>query len=625
MHSFSLHHDHSSYFIAYSCFIVVCAALATCLRPIAPKVPYSALILGIISAVHALAFKADIHNVSPKYFALGIVVLGLMAPLQLLILAKGTSQSFQEKWRAGNSFKEVLAVTFAWLLGLLIIAVPLALAYIPNAMVTGHFICNDSVIHALMSRGLAFMQTRGMDPIYLALPRGVHSFTYYFNSLLFQKEVSRIILPTSLTSFSLIVFWADMVVRLLGVRRRYWLPLTLLPATPFLLVTTAYMVFLGQIAGMALTLAAVTALCFFRRLGTLMASLAITLFLALGAITAYGLFPLSLIGFGCAMCLAVAFLKEPSISHWVAVLRELLSSVFTIRGGIIVGSFLVLLWPSIQFALYVVKVQGSGSTASDLISAVGNLPEGYLSPLHISGFWPRGAEYRQLLSKNFSPMTCLMLALLLGQTACIVGARFEYRIFLALATFFVPWLSSAILINSPYVNFKYLTYLVPVFVLAAGIGFTRCAERAGAMYPRLNSLVILPAVTLFLLVYLATAISLPLAVASVTPSLVEGEVLSLEAVAQEISAKRALILSREDWLQYYIQPDDILPLTLYIPNTYHGQPIDLVVVDRGYKQDATEFLKSFPQIAELISKGACLKVIGDRFESYPLECNQQPK
>jgi hypothetical protein len=290
---------------------------------------------------------------------------------------------------------------------------------------------------------------------------------------------------------------------------------------------------------------------------------------------------------------------------------------------VLVGIALVFVAPTVRFALAMLGFDGAqehGLSTAELANAVGNLPNGYLSSLHLSGLWPSGLEYRGALYGQSSASGDILAAVLVVEAWLIGSARLPLSAIFLLIAFAVPWVSSAVLINSPYVNFKYLTYFIPVFLMSAAVAGVRLLEEGRKNLGGLSRRAATVGAVLLFVVYIGSSVYAPLKMAAVTPTLLPGHVASFEALSEEVANQRALLLSREDWLLFYSQPDDYLPLTLYVPRAYSNQAIDAVVIDEAWADDAKRYLDSFPQLRDRSLSSPCSKFVSNRFRIYYLNC-----
>src|SRR5437899_415773 len=123
-------------------------------------------------------------------------------------------------------------------------------------IITGYNISDDSVIHALLSKGFAYTRSIPTLPAYYndSYPRGFHSYHYYINSII-NTDVKDTLLVSTLFIYSLIVY------AILGFiqGKKYGFIKNLLViavvSTPFIVVCTAYHMFIAQIAVMPFLLA----------------------------------------------------------------------------------------------------------------------------------------------------------------------------------------------------------------------------------------------------------------------------------------------------------------------------------------------------------------------------------
>lgn len=621
-HPFLLHPNHLYYLTAFTLLIFCLSLASTILRVFFPKAPYSLLLVFLWSLLLTLCFAGDYFRLTAKQFALATITGGLFFGLLFTWKLKTLNCNLLFKlFLESNSLRELIYTFTLWITGLFILLIPLAFGFPENTLVTGHFICNDSVVHSIMAQGISFIESRKIDPFYYsAAPRGIHSFTYYFHSLFKQIPTSRIILPTAIASYSLTVLSADFMLRALGVRPIFRFLSALLPVCAFLPVAAIYAIFLGQVAAVASTFAALGILFYLSRFGTFKEGLLFFAVFALGAVSTYGLFSLSLIGFGVFVAITLEVIESASFAKLTKQTKFLISIFYSPTAlGIAIG-ILLLAYPSIQFALYVIRAQGAGTVASDLTSAIGNLPEGYLSPLHLSGVWPPGIGYREQLTGVSSAFGSALIFLIAIQVY-LVG-QLPIRGIFFLLTLAIPCFATTILIKSPYVHFKFFTFLIPGFLVLAGAGLDQLRNTIIKSRPVLGKLAVSPLGFISLLGLEGLCVFMPLPTATIIPMLSEAHFASFESLWGTLEGKRSMVLTKEDWLQFGAQVDDYVPMIIYIPQRFNGEPLDAVVVDRAYKKESLEYLQQFPKLLLLVQDHDCMTVIADRFEIYPTSCKQ---
>jgi len=105
--------------------------------------------------------------------------------------------------------------------------------------------------------------------------------------------------------------------------------------------------------------------------------------------------------------------------------------------------------------------------------------------------------------------------------------------------------------------------------------------------------------------------------------LLKAHLKSFRQVGRLIQGHPALILAREDWLQFYLRaPQHFMPLTQYYPMGYDSQPIRFVVEEKGFEKETAAYLTLFPSLTEKLHAvpAQCQKIVADRFVVSDLRC-----
>ncbi len=564
-------------------------------------------------AFHALAVWAVIVLVANAANEVGehrLAVIGLViAALAGLLAVSGVPHRPRILWSGiraqGHDVRLVLAA-----LGLQLVLYLAPLAVLPTrTLVTGNFLCDDSVTHAILMRGFDAVHGVFAAWRYLAVyPDGFHAVVYGLSRFFTHADVPYFLLPASMWSASFLALAILMLLAQEGERLTATAVLVAaLPAAAFLLGTSVYLYFIGHMAVLPFIVG-----------GIVMASTwspddvrGRGLLLALAPIGAgmatYGLFSVSLFAFAAAIRVALE-LRRPGQALSLA--REFGRACMNRQALIGLGAIALVLIP-----VFRQMVVGYAFFASQ-VSSVGNLPDGFLSPFHLTGFWRGGAEYRAPLAG--SPAATILAAVLAVQAILIARAGLRRAGVVTLVTLATPFVVSALIIRSPYINFKYLCLLTAVWVPLAAFGLARSMGRivAGSALPGVGALVAL----------LLTMVVSPLRSFQSLPALPEPWFQTIAAVRAEHLAKGAvLLLSKEDWFQYYRDGDDIAPLTFYFRQAYAGQAMREVMVDDGFPSDVREFLdRQWPGASARLDTCPAASM-GGRFRLFDFACIAGPR
>ncbi len=586
-------------FLLASAVIVVCAA---CLRvAVSPDKPLAFHTLGVWALILLFANAAN-ELALPS----GLVALTTAAALIALVVAIGAPwrpAAVAHALRAQRRDIGVVAATMG--LQIVLYLVPLAVVFPAGTLITGNFICNDSVTHAVLTCG--YVVVHGA---YAAWPH-VGEYPDAFHAVLFAMrgvlpaDPPAFLLPASIWSAS---FFGLAILMLLDVERhRDGVSAVLIAASPaaaFLLGVSVYLFFIGQTAVLPLVAAAVVVVAAWEPDAISgWRPLLLVLALMAAALAAYGLMSLSLIAFAAAIRGALAMRRSSqaiaAARAWIAALR--LRQVWAAPAVIGLAVLPVCLQIYRGYAFFSTRTATFGNLA------------GFLSPLHVTGFWPHGLDYRLWLSGDDSAAAIVLAALLAAQITVVVRTGVSRVTAMLLTTLGVPVVASAILLRSPYIDFKFLYFLTSVWIAVVALGVYRAATQAARGRALAGPIVLACVVTAM------SAWSLP--GFRRLPALSDRWFQTLSNLrADHLSRGAVLILSREDWFHYYRDVDDVAPLTTYFHQTYHGQAMNEILVDVRFEADAIALLRQFwPDARERL--GDCQgSTLDGRFRLYAFSC-----
>ena len=186
-----------------------------------------------------------------------------------------------------------------------------------------------------------------------------------------------------------------------------------------------------------------------------------------------------------------------------------------------------------------------------------------------------------------------------------------------LACFLIPAFLFPVVGLRPYLHYKCMSFLLPLFHVAAFIGLYALLQMKKRALWR-----VVPLLYAAMLFYLCVWRSLPLF--GSWPVLQEETFREMEQVRREgIVGKRALILSKEDYLLYYMEGfDDWLPMTIYHSVQYNGEVPDTVVLDHAFGDETASYLAPRPRLLELLRQAPprCVTFRGARFDVLSYQC-----
>ncbi|NDC38752.1 MAG: hypothetical protein EBZ48_11980 [Proteobacteria bacterium] len=509
------------------------------------------------------------------------------------------------------------------ILGLLLVTaiqyIPLIFALPPGTLIVGNFICNDSVLHGVLTLGAAFNRGASL-PVYYTdeYPQGLHSLVFYLRPLFGWSEAPKYLLASNLWAFSMIVpamlYFCDSM-QVQGMLRRVLI--AVVPACSFLLGMTGYLLFISQHAVIPVLL---LSLLYINRLldgQSQLESLGGALSLLVGCIVLYGVFPVSVVVSLVGLRLLLASLKG-SLLGTLSTLRNLVRASLKDRGEILFLSLVLVagVVPISSIVRMVVR-QIEGGIASDLTSSTGNLPDGFLSPLLVTGLWHPNLGYREHLGMEYPYWLAALIIILALQTLAVGVWLRRSPVILVVSALLIPVLASRFIVVNQYINFKYLSFLAAFWLPVSMVAFERGLRCF--ITNRCVESIVTPA--LLSCVALGTAL-FPLQAYKLIPALPDHWFKSLEEIRESYLVNSAvLILSEEDWFHYYkFGGNDLVPFALYLHREYRGEKVDLVIVDIAYEERATRFIEGIsPDASNRLSHCSRTR-IGGRFDVYQSQC-----
>ncbi len=598
---------------------------------VAPFAVFAAVDLGIVAcaaclrthvcrdrplAFHALAIWALVvlaaHTTSRLGASRGAMLASMaIVPIAALAAARVPFRG-ATLWRdVWSQWREVSAVVAVLALQTALYLVPLLLAFDPQTLITGNFVCNDSVTHAVLMRGLPHD-----DPIvtswrYLTYyPNGFHAVVFALSRAFPRVDAPSFLLPATIWGSSFLGLPMLLLAASAGVRSRVVAVLAAAsPAAAFLLGTSVYLYFIGHMGALPFIAGAVIVTIAWtaddvRGLGLGLAAAPI----AASAAT-YGIFPATIIG------LAVALRVMIAARHPARALETLRAWLRVVVQPIALASLAAVAALSIA-AVQQIAVGLSFFSAQALTTA-GNLPGGYLSPFHVTGFWKSGIDYRLQLTGPDSAAGVILGGIFAVQVALVASARLPRTVGLPILVFAMPVVGTAIFGPGQYVNFKYLCLFSALWVTACSIALAQLAMRlpGGRAWPAAVGVSIVIA---------AMAIT-PLRSFRLLPALSEQWFQTLATLRSDhFASGPVLVLSNEDWFQYYRDVDDSVPLTPYYSLAYRGQPMREVIVDEAIRPSAAAFLdQTFNGGGHRLDVCAS-QTVGGRFRVYEFSCLARP-
>jgi hypothetical protein len=582
-------------------FVVVLFILTRLAKLYLPKFSNGVLTLVVWCLIINLLFVAD-------FLKLSLLTVGILFFIIFVVVisfsAGRSAQNILKIFRDSES--QALARLYAvWMFGFFLLLVPFVFLLPDNTLIPAASVSSDSVVHSLLSMGKNMSGTLGLNTYWDdSYPRGFHSFIYYVNSFI-NLDIRAVLLPATLFGYSFIIFFVNEFLRglnyLKGVSRFLTYIITF---TPFLIVVTAYALFIPQVAVMPILLLAVL-LIFSKNLqvSPKLKWLIISI-LTLATINIYGIYAFNVV---CIAIVAQVLMYLRVIYIQKKLLKNEVTNILTsIRKQIGFRESLVFLTLSVSAIPIFIMLYNNLTTAFQTYAVTfegkGNLGDTFLSYLHLTGIWNAGGEYR-LMPDSYE--SYFLFGLLIIQIVFILKAKLSDRIIkLNLSLIFLIVLSLVVFKNQ-YIHFKYLTYYIPVFLATFAISFFELASR----FERIK----VARVIFFAFVLLAIFLPFESYLTRLSPLTKSGfsDFEYIESVY--FQNRKTLLLTGDAWAQYYLidHVDDYVPLNNYAfpAKEYRGGEVDVVIVDNLYGSDvlAYNYIQENPELSY-------------RIESLPTEC-----
>jgi hypothetical protein len=520
--------------------------------------------------------------------------------------------------------KKLASLAPYWMLGMLTVLIavlPLIYSFPADAVITEFGVCNDSVHHAYLGKG--FVAATNILSAMKVYPQGSHS-VLWFLSWLLNLEPIFLLLPVTLI-FSSLTPLALLQVgeydRRLSSSRLYFGALC--TGTCFILVVSCYFLFTAQcvVTPLSLTLA-IRSLYISRLRRTEFVLLAVVAMAALNTYNIMGLAPMgvamilnyrgwSSVGWHLLGDIATAIrrnglekLNLPASFQTAMVHTELVTSsgsggecssemwnqetddgpkanekVSWILLSLVLTLSLVSAYPNlISFiSKFLPYFFGQNPLGENLWAASGVMP-GYIETIHIIGIWPLASDFRAALPdgtyKVIGAISLLVAGMLLSkaprsmQGLSIVGIV----------------LYTALSFSGTYLNFKVLALAAPLISFAV---FFAVIDLVPVSKKRVTGLVGCSFVTLLLFSYSRSIKSFH-SQNIVTKSQID-DLLALKKLY--VDTHDVLLLDNMEFASYVIDDlKDFSPFTNYLYRPWNGSSVDLVIVNRGNREKAKEYL-----------------------------------
>jgi hypothetical protein len=480
--------------------------------------------------------------------------------------------------------------------------VPLVTVFPDHTLVTGNFICNDSVAHAVLMRGFDVVHgVYGAWTHYSVYPDAFHAVMFGLRDAL-PADAPSFLLPASIWAAA---FFGLPMLMLVDVEREPGRLASVLvaasPAAAFLLGMSVYLFFISQMAVLPFVAGAVVIVASWTPDDLRGSRILLPLAIVGAALASYGLIAFSLVAFAASLRVIAAVWRH---RLRIASRARAYASAMTRR-----TSWIAMIVAGLLVAPALIQIARGYAFFSTRTTSSGNL-FGLLSPLHVTGFWKSGLDYRVAIAHR-EPLAALGLALVLALEIVLVWrARPSRAALIALVTFGVPVAASAALVPGPYINFKFLTFFTGVWIAIVSLAIVRAAGRRRT---RLGPVA--------LAIVMALMVSTPLASFRRVPALTDRWFDAMSGLrAAHLARGAVLVLSPEDWFQYYRDVDDIAPMTVYFHQVDDGRRMDEILVDVRFEAEALAVLRQrWPDARERLAECHGTMLDG-RFRVYSFAC-----
>lgn len=597
----------STFWIVFAgCILIILCLifLANCIQVFFSKFNLGFLVMCLWSGLVCFFFFIDYFEIPP---VIGLLVLAVAVVLLVAYLLVWRKTEFLEIF-ALTSVKKNILIFGCWVVALAILLLPLVWTMPDETVISGHFISNDSVMHALMSEG--YKVTREIQILQFynnSYPRAFLSFNHFFSEIT-NIEPVYLVLPMVLFSLSLLVFPVyDIWVQSGAKSKVNLILLSLIPTSGFLVTYAAYMLFATQVAVIPVLIVTMLYINRFSlesegKFGVLcMALLVVSVF------SIYGIFALFV------ALLALGW--RVGVSLWAnrGGYSQLISRVWSLvdRSTILVSVIVAILsLPALILTKEMIVTQFTGG--GGLLTSWGNLPGGFLSVFHLSGLWPVEVEARDNLFGGSTLYSYVLLLLIIVHAWFVFRGKLNSWLMATFIQLCLPVFVFLFVFGNPYLHYKFLSFFIPFLLICSGVGAINIMGERKRIAQLLIALFVVASAAINSQYYKRVPV-------------VQGFQLSeLKYLAEEyMHAHQTLMLTNEDWIQFYRrQADDFTPNTQYRVNSYKDGDIDYLIWDAGYEKENKQFLQEHPDIKAKKESlpDSCVTQRFARFLVYDFNC-----
>lgn len=524
----------------------------------------TALVIAIVSCLSGHALVVRSANVTCRTIApvLGLAVLILItsscfllhAPPQtsLAIISLLMSFSVFSLLRRSTLLSSLLSLR-PLLLTITLIWIPYYLRFGLDDFITGYHISNDSVMHALMSRGpdgnTSIKDKLLPSESMLTYPLGAHSLINLIYSFV-HPDIRGSVFVVGMLAVGFVVF---PMITLLSSSEDSSLEkirneiMAAFGAATYYNVAVAYHGFLPQVTYIPFALSSLVLLSVvaIKRSTNWQWEVVMAAALGAAAIACYSFASIILLGFGSL----ITFLG----SSWRK--QVLITILFSVSILCLLGGNLIIVWHILYGVLGQTIGGGSSSPVLQESASFGNLI-GFLNPLMWTGLWWE-PDYRFQSLRNVENHLAVLLALgatmvaALGITLPSTGSVLARRLISSGILTYVFVLFST---KSPYPTGKIASFIAPVVTTMVLKGALSTHLRVALKW----------GLTLGLMVLMtASNINLLANIAALPGTAIE----SMKSISADYKGRRLLVFSGNDWLLYSLDSREVDIMGLhYLPD-----------------------------------------------------------
>ncbi len=571
------------------------------------KAKFKSLNLGLIfialwSLLINIAFFFDYLELGTNFFVGTLIVL-LIAFIAYSIAI----------WKI--NFKEVfdknlLKYSISYCIVLFVILFAFLYVSPKDTVMPAPWLSNDSIVHSIIAKGKEISTASNLDPYFNKYYiKGFQSLIFHLSNI-FSRETYYLLFPFTAIAYATLFFsFADILEDHKRITSFKKLLIIILAVLPFITIVSLYGLFVAQVAVIPVLLTCLYNIFKIDLKSTKPAFIAFVYLVFLGVINVYGVYAFTVIALGLGLKGLIEIRKnkiKPLITHFKSTIKKP-----SLRALFVSCAFAIITIPIIwQFVL---NAQGSLRFNAIIFAVNPN----FYSAFHLTGIWFSNDNFRDtatnLNSYKFFIVMAIIFFFIFKRK---INEALTYSL-ITLATFLFVFV---LILNVPYASFKYMTFFVPLFILAFGINYFYTTEK----YKRLSILGMIFFIALTFGSYWRIFINEDTS----TKKYLE----EVESINNDYLKKGStLIFSGETRLNYFSEEsDDVFQTMWYLPK-YEDQVIDFVIVqwrtvgvDLETYRMYSEFMDSHRDIKEEIAnlKADCIEQ-RDEFTIYNLKCTNE--